>query len=175
MKSPVVNVADVELLQRPEAHAPTGAARERFEARTGRVGNLLGARALGYNITAVPPGKSGYPLHSHRVNEEMFFVLQGQGEVRIGEQVYPIRTGDFIACLAGGVETAHQIRNTGSEELRYLAVSTQQSPEICDYPDSGKFGVYASFPTGAAGKPEMFYFMGRQSMLLDYWDGEGMK
>lgn len=175
MASPIVNVADVQLRQRPEAHAPKGDAEGRFEARTGRVGSLIGARTLGYNITAVSAGKSAYPFHSHRVNEEMFFVLQGQGEVRIGEQAYPIRTGDFIACPAGGIETAHQIRNTGVEELRYLAVSTQQSPEICEYPDSGKFGVYATFPPGADGKPEQFHFMGRESMRLDYWDGEGKK
>jgi uncharacterized cupin superfamily protein len=173
MASPIVNVADVKLQPRPEARAPTGAAKDRFEVRTGRVGSLIGARTLGYNITAVPPGKSAYPFHSHRINEEMFFVLQGQGEVRIGEQVHPVRTGDFIACPAGGVETAHQIRNTGVEELRYLAVSTLRSPEVCEYPDSGKFGVYASFPPDADGKREQFHFMGRESSGLDYWDGEG--
>ena len=173
MANPVVKIADVPLAPRPEVHAPTGAAAEAFETRTGRVGGLIGAKTLGYNVTAVPPGKSAHPFHSHRVNEEMFFVLQGQGEVRLGEQVHAIRSGDFIACPAGGPETAHQIRNTGTEELRYLAVSTLQTPEICDYPDSGKFAVYAAFPAGADGKAGQFYFMGRPAMGLDYWDGEG--
>jgi quercetin dioxygenase-like cupin family protein len=104
MASPIVNLADVQLRPRPEAHAPTGDAQARFEARTGRVGSLIGARTLGHNVTAVAPGKSACPLHSHRVNEEMFFVLQGQGEVRIGDQVHPVRTGDFIACPAGGID-----------------------------------------------------------------------
>lgn len=43
----------------------------------------------------------------------MFFVLQGTGEIRIGESTLPIRPGDVIACPAGGKETAHQIVNTG--------------------------------------------------------------
>lgn len=175
MPDPIVNIADVQLRPRPDTHAPSGKAADQFEARTGRVGSLIGARNLGYNITAVSPGKAAYPFHSHRVNEEMFFVLQGQGEVRIGEQVHPIRVGDFIACPAGSVATAHQIRNTGAEELRYLAVSTQRSPEICEYPDSEKVGIYATFPAGADGKPDHFYFMGRQSMCIDYWDGEGTR
>ena len=55
------------------------------------------------------------------------------------------KLGDIIACPPGGPETAHQILNTGNEELRYLAVSTKPSPEICDYPDSGKFGVLAEY------------------------------
>jgi uncharacterized cupin superfamily protein len=38
-------------------------------------------------------------------------------------------------------ETAHRITNTGSKDLRYLPASTKLSPEIAEYPDSGKFGV----------------------------------
>jgi uncharacterized cupin superfamily protein len=173
MVKPIVNIDELHPEPRPEAHAPTGAAADRFEASTARIGGRIGARTLGYNITVVPPGKSAYPFHAHRINEEMFFVLQGQGEVRIGSQTHPIRIGDFIACPAGGPETAHQIRNTGTEDLQYLAVSTLQSPEIAEYPDSGKFGVYASFPGGAGGQSEPFYFMGRKDLLVDYWDGEG--
>ena len=73
----------------------------------------------------------------------MFFVLDGQGEIRIGEAVYAIKSGDIIACPAGDQNTAHQIINTGAAELRYLADSTRYTPEIAEYPDSGKFGVPA--------------------------------
>jgi len=102
----------------------------------------------------------------------MFFVLEGTGEVRIGDETFPIRAGDVIACPAGGLETAHQLRNTGSAELKVLAVSTTESPEICEYPDSGKFGVLAFFGAGADGRPEMFAYMGRRGESLDYWEGE---
>ena len=173
MKKPIVNVNEAEFKPRPPQYAPTGEAADAFEVRTARLSELLGAKRLGYNISAVPPGKAAYPLHSHRVNEELFLVLAGEGELRVGETIYPLRQGDLIGCPPGGPETAHQIRNTGASELRYLAVSTQDSPEICDYPDSGKFGVYASLPPDADGKPQFFYFMGRQAMALDYWDDEG--
>jgi uncharacterized cupin superfamily protein len=102
----------------------------------------------------------------------MFFVLEGTGEVRIGETVHPIRAGDIVACPAGGRETAHQIINTGTEELRYLAVSTKLSPEIAEYPESGKFGVLAEYSAGADGKPQTFRFIGRQANSIDYWEGE---
>ena len=171
MNRPILNIADVELQPRPAAFAATGAAAERFDARMGFIGARLGAQKLGYNLTAVPPGKRAFPLHNHRVNEEMFFVLEGAGEVRIGETVYPIRAGDLIACPPGGKETAHQIVNTGAAELRYLAVSTKLSPDIAEYPDSGKFGVLAEF-TSDAGKPHTFRFVGRESNNVHYWDGE---
>lgn len=173
MTAPILNVADVELIPRPSEYAPTGPAAMVFQARMGQVSGRLGARQLGYNITAIPPGKVAYPFHSHRVNEEMFFVLQGQGEIRIGQATHAIRTGDLIACPAGGPETAHQIKNTGADELRYLAVSTQISPEVCHYPDSRKFGVYGDFAAKPDGTREQFYFMGREEQMLDYWDAEG--
>lgn len=168
----ILNIADVEMRPRPAAFAPTGPAASRFDARTGALATVLGARKLGYNITAVPPGKRAFPFHNHRVNEEMFFVLEGTGEIRLGEDVHPIRAGDVIACPAGGRETAHQMVNTGSVELRYLAVSTKLSPDIAEYPDSGKFGVLAEFEAAPGADKQSFRFVGRADRSGDYWEGE---
>lgn len=172
MLKPVINIADVVLEPRPPLFAPSGEAAERFAANMGFIAPRIGAKKLGYNITAVPPGKSAFPAHNHHANEEMFFVLQGTGELRIGADTYPIRVGDVIACPAGGKELAHQIINTGAEEMRYLAVSTKLSPELVEYPNSGKFGVLAELPATADGKPQRFMFVGRESQSLDYWEGE---
>lgn len=171
MTKPVINIADVELQPRPPQFAPKGAAAEKYDARMGFVSRMIGAVKLGYNVTAVPAGKRAFPFHSHQVNEEMFFVLQGSGEVRIGSETYPIRPGDVIACPPGGPDTAHQIANTGTEELRYLAVSTKMAPEICEYPETGKFGVLAERPAGPDGAPRPFAFVGREDQSLDYWEG----
>ncbi len=173
MTKPIANINDVEFASRPEGFAPKGAAAEKFEVRTAHLSPLVGAEKLGYNISSVPPGKAAYPFHSHRVNEEMFLILSGVAELRIGDASYPLREGDVVACPAGGPDSAHQIRNCGDGELRYLAVSTQESPEICDYPDSGKVGVYAFLAPDEDGNPRYFYFMGRQGEALDYWEGEG--
>ncbi len=120
----------------------------------------------------MPPGKRAFPFHNHHVNEEMFFIIVGEGEVRIGDAIYPIRPGDVIACPTGGRETAHQIINTGSVELKYLSVSTKLSPDIGEYPDSNKFGVFSEYATDADGKPRVLRFVGRESLSVDYWDGE---
>ena len=168
----IINLDDIKLAPWPVGALLSDPAKERYEAKMGYVGPQIGAHKLGYNITAVPPGKSAFPLHNHRINEEMFFVLQGTGEVRIGEHTYPIRSGDIIACPAGGRETAHQIINTGADELRYLAVSTKLSPEICEYPDSDKFGVLAEFGADSDGKPQRFVFVGREGDSRNYWEGE---
>jgi uncharacterized cupin superfamily protein len=172
MTKPVLNISDVELQPRAAAFAATGPAAERFDARMGPIASRLGAKKLGYNLTAVPPGKRAFPFHNHLVNEEMFFVIEGQGEFRIGESVYPIRPGDIIACPAGGKETAHQIINTGTEELKYLSVSTKLLPDMGEYPDSNKFAILAEYPPVENAQPQVFRFCGRQELNVNYWDGE---
>ena len=162
MKRSIINLADVELQPRPPQFAPTGEAAQRFDVRVGQIARQIGAKKLGYNLTAVPPGKRAYPFHNHRLNEEMFYVLEGSGEVRIGAETFPVRAGDFIACPPGGPELAHQIVNTGSGELRYLAVSTMQYPEVCEYPDSGKIGVLA----------DSIRYVNRLDSQVGYWEGE---
>lgn len=172
MSKPIINIDDIVMQPWPAGAALTGPAAERYDAKMGFIGPHIGAQKLGYNITAVPPGKSAFPLHNHHVNEEMFFILQGSGEVQIGEAIYPIRAGDFIACPPGGKEHAHKMVNTGTEELRYLAVSTKMTPELVDYPNSGKFGILAEYPAGSDGKPQRFVFVGRAGESLDYWEAE---
>ena len=162
MRRNIINLSELELQPRPPQFAPTGPAAERYDARVAFIGPRIGAKNLGYNLTAVPPGKRAFPFHSHRVQEEMFFVLEGTGELRIGAERFPVRAGDVIACPTGGPETAHQIINTGATELRYLAVSTKEPTEICEYPDTGKI----------AGFGDSMRFVVRGDQQVGYWEGE---
>jgi uncharacterized cupin superfamily protein len=167
----ILNLDEVVIEERPPFFQPTAKAADRFGSRSGAIGARIGASKLGYNITAVAPGKRAFPLHNHHGNEEMFFVLQGSGEVRIGSERFPVRTGDFIASPPGGPELAHQIINTGKEELRYLAVSTMIVPEVVEYPDSKKVAGYSRH-TAADGSMRLVRQIGRADESVDYWDGE---
>ena len=98
-----------------------------YTSSRGQISDHIGARQLGYNLTVLPPGKAQCPFHSHHGEEEMFLILEGEGELRFGDQRYPIRQHDVIACPTGGPEVAHQIINTGTTTMRYLALSTCRS------------------------------------------------
>jgi uncharacterized cupin superfamily protein len=174
MTSPILNLDALDLQPWGQGVSIPGAgqANDRYQARIGFVSRQLGAQKLGYNLTVLPPGKSAFPFHCHSVNEEMFFVVEGQGEIRIGDARHPIRAGDVIACPPGGPETAHQIVNTSQADLKVLAVSTRISTEVCEYPDTGRFGLIAELPGGADGKPRQLRFVGRATESLEYWQGE---
>jgi len=171
MSTRIVNLADLDVQPVSPARAPKGVNAANYDRRSAEIASRIGARKLGYNLTVLAPGKRRCPYHSHRVEEEMFFVLEGCGELRYGDARHPIHAGDIIACPPGGPEAAHQIINTGDVEMRYLAVSTMESPDICEYPDSGKYLVFAAGDR-AEGHAGTFRVIGRDSESLDYWDGE---
>jgi uncharacterized cupin superfamily protein len=100
----------------------------------------------------------------------MFLILEGEGELRFGEQRYKLRRHDVIACPTGGREVAHQIINTGTTTLRYLSLSTVSTTEVCEYPDSRKIGVFAS-TSPTSGLRRLF----RDEAGVDYYDRESLE
>jgi uncharacterized cupin superfamily protein len=156
--SKVINIDDIKL-----QHFSQG---DKFECSAERVGPLLGAKDLGYSYDVVPPGKSSCPFHSHRAEEEMFFIVKGVGTLRYGNESRKIRAGDFICCPTGGPETAHQITNDSTEALCYISVSTMMPAEVCEYPDSKKVGAF-----GGVGDKRLRHMTHYESNV-DYWKGE---
>jgi uncharacterized cupin superfamily protein len=144
---------------------------ERCEFQVGWTGLALGSKKLGFNVTVIPPGKRGWPYHLHHVNEELFFVLEGRGSIRIGKAWHKIRKGDFIS-LPPGPGSAHQIVNDSKAPLRYLAVSTMEAPEVAEYPDSGKLGIFAGTPPGRRATKGAIRHFTRVGDRVDYWEGE---
>lgn len=140
----------------------------------GRYGSVIGprtagaaARKLGAAIDILPPGKAGCPYHFHYAQEEMFIILEGEGTLRVAGENIAVRAGDVIDIPAGP-EYPHHLINTSNAPLKYLSISTQEQPEVCEYPDSGK---YAAF-THVKGPLLDRWRMHRADSALDYWDGE---
>lgn len=153
---PVINMDELEYVSDGEKvaglHAP--------------VASLIGGQKLGYNISICPVGKSVCPFHNHRINEEMFMILEGTGTLRFGKDEYALRAFDIIACPPGDQSVAHEIINTGEVELKYLALATNIAEEVCEYPDSGKVGVYVGE------KDKRFRHLYHIDKDVDYYDGE---
>ena len=158
---PVLNVADVNA-------GWTSHHGERFDAKLGGVGCVLGLKKLGCMLHVVPAGKSAFPSHRHHAEDEMFLILSGAGEYCLGEEKFSVKAGDCLAAPAGG--PAHQILNTGSEELRYLGFSNCADHDVIEYPDSGKVCVRAGMMDGDPSKAS--YSARGRLTAAEYWDGE---
>jgi len=64
----------------------------------------------------LPPGAATEPHHHPRA-EEIYYVLEGRGQMQIGDESRPVGPGDAIAIPPGA---RHQITNIGQQTLRFL-------------------------------------------------------
>ncbi len=72
-------------------------------------------------------GQGGHtPKHSHDWEHEIF-VVSGDGEVLGNGSWQPFRAGDTVFVTPG---EEHQIRNNGTELLRFICVVPSGAPEL---------------------------------------------
>ena len=81
----MTRVIDSRVVNLDELKLEHGSNGDKFEWQSARIGKLLGAKDLGYSYDVVPPGKISCPFHSHHAEEEMFFIVKGEGTLRYGQ------------------------------------------------------------------------------------------
>jgi uncharacterized cupin superfamily protein len=101
-----------------------------------QLGRSVGLKRTGVNFMRVPPGRESYVYHSHRYEEEWMYVIAGGGVALIDGQEFAIAAGDFLGFPTPSV--AHLLRNTGAEDLVYLAGGENREFEIAEFPLLGK-------------------------------------
>lgn len=154
--------AEMNRINLDEVRFKSRAGPERYACEDAEVGLPIGARKLGYRLTRLAPGKAFCPLHSHEVNEEFFFVLEGNPSIRTLRGTIQCRAGDFIA-FPTGERGAHQVLNESGAPCLILLAGMNETPEICSYSDSEKM-----LAIGEDGSRRLV----RSVPLLDYFDGE---
>jgi uncharacterized cupin superfamily protein len=147
-------------------HVPDLEATERDGATVGRrvryPGRQAGSDRTGLRHAEIFPGKLNAPPHCHSAEDEIFVVLEGDGQLLLweaaGVEEHPVRTGSVVSRPAG-TGIAHALR-AGDGGMTLLMYGTRDPREIVYYPRTGKL-----------------YFVGlglvtRVGEQLDYWDGE---
>ncbi len=137
-----------------------------YDGKIARLSEGTAARKLGASLYELAPGMRVCPYHLHHAQEEMYFILDGNGTLRVSGEMLPVRAGDAI-FVPPGPDYPHQLINTSHAPLKYLCMSTMEDPEICQYPDSGKYMAEGSLNSGT-----LFEITSRLASSLDYWDGE---
>ena len=113
--------------------------REKYEVSSPNEGNQTVAA-----FYSLPPGKSICPFHYHTANEEVFYIISGNGTLETFDAKYPIKAGDIIVCPAGKTGAHKIINSSETENLVYLDVDTNNTPDIAYYPHSNKVGIRAA-------------------------------
>ena len=99
------------------------------------LGDALGLRQFGVNLTTLAPGKESSMRHWHTREDEFVYVLEGELVLRTdtGEQL--LRAG----CCAGfpaGSGDGHQLVNRSNRPAVYLEVGSRDDADEVFYPDA---------------------------------------
>lgn len=119
---------------------------------------------IGIAMEELPPGKQSCPFHFHMVEEEHILILEGAATLRLGDQRFPVKAGDFVSFPAGAPH-GHCLVNETDAPCRFLIVGDNSPDEVCVYPDSNKVQVSALKRVAMA---RVF----DAAATRDYWDGE---
>ncbi|HWA20041.1 MAG TPA: cupin domain-containing protein [Devosia sp.] len=117
------------------------------------VSRALGLKRLGASYFVVRPGESAFPYHVHYGEDELIYVIEGEGTYRFGDQSYAVSAGDMLSAPAGGLENAHQLTNTGNGPLRYFCVSDLPPVNVGDLPEVGELVINVRAPDGTQSVP----------------------
>jgi uncharacterized cupin superfamily protein len=157
----VVNVDEVPWNARAQGRFGT-----EWRDLTGLTGHIHG-RKVDVAMVRLAPGRVSVPYHFHHAVEEVFYVLEGTGLLRLGGEERRVRPGDVVCCGTGPAG-AHQFINDTDAPLMYLAISSIEEWEICEYPDSDKVLARAIGPDGKRAFNTLFL----RSTAVDYFHGE---
>jgi mannose-6-phosphate isomerase-like protein (cupin superfamily) len=86
-----------------------------------KAGSAQTGGTLFLSETSLEPGFVGPPLHIHREIHDMFYVLDGELTVQLGEERRTAGPSSFV-CVPP--ETPHSFANFGSGPVRFLNFST---------------------------------------------------
>jgi mannose-6-phosphate isomerase-like protein (cupin superfamily) len=59
-----------------------------------------------------------YEKHDHQDHEEIYYIINGNGSIKIGDEVTKFRDGDIIYIPE---KTSHSITNDGNKMVEFLA------------------------------------------------------
>jgi mannose-6-phosphate isomerase-like protein (cupin superfamily) len=91
---------------------------------------------------ALPPGASE-GLHRHTGVEEVYYVINGEGEATVGAETTPIRKGDAVPLQ---LNDPHAFRNTGQSDLEFMILGIAAQKGVLDVQE-----MDASAPARGAG------------------------
>jgi uncharacterized cupin superfamily protein len=136
---------------------------QRYRQDWAECARLIGLTAHNFDLSSIPPGKENFPLHRHDGREELYYVVEGQGEVRTEQGTFAIAAGDVLG-FPPRYQVAHAVRNTGEGDLRYLSFSSwAEQIDMNDYPESGQRSEGTPY-----GKSRRFFLPERVD--VGYWE-----
>lgn len=138
LRLPALDPADLKALEGssyPDTFKPAVAGRAKR-----RLGDALGLKHFGVNVTTIKPGARSALRHWHTREDEFIYVLSGELVLvtEAGEQ--SLSAGTCAGFPAGSADGHHLVNRTGRDAV-YLEVGDRDPGDEVTYPDDDLLAV----------------------------------
>jgi uncharacterized cupin superfamily protein len=105
-----------------------------------RLGDALGLRHFGVNVTTIKPGARSALRHWHSREDEFIYLLSGE-LVLVTDAAEQTLTVGMCAGFPAGRADGHHLVNRGSQDAVYLEVGDRDPADAVTYPDDDLVAV----------------------------------
>ena len=113
----------------PEPFQAAVAAREKRA-----LGDALGLKNFGVNLTRLPTGNASAQRHWHSKQDEFVYIVAGE-VVLVTDAGEQLLTAGMVAGFPAGSGDGHHLVNRSGKDALYLEVGDRSAQDECDYPD----------------------------------------
>ncbi len=99
-----------------------------------RIGDALGLKNFGVNLTTIKPGSASALRHWHSLEDEFIYVLRGE-LVLVTDAGEQLLTAGTVAGFPAGHADAHCLVNRTTVDAVYLEVGDRAQGDAVTYPD----------------------------------------
>ncbi len=96
--------------------------------------DFLGLTGMQISLNKLPAGAAVPFLHKHKVNEEAYIFIKGQGQMQVDAEVIDVQEGSIVRIAPDG---SRSLRNNSNEELHYICIQAQENSLKQDTFDDG--------------------------------------
>jgi uncharacterized cupin superfamily protein len=118
------------------------------------------------SVYVLEPSEKHLPYHFHHGAEELLIVLDGTPVLRTPAGERTLENGEVVH-FPRGADGAHQLWNDTADRVRFVVASAGTSPELVEYPDTGKIATMAKTPSQRGPSIWTMHFLENE---VGYWD-----
>ncbi|MDL2248702.1 cupin domain-containing protein [Tyzzerella sp. OttesenSCG-928-J15] len=85
------------------------------------VGETLGMTGCEVSFNCTPAGKFTPFVHAHKLNEEIYIILSGNGQLKVDDEEFSIEEGNVIRIAPSGMRAF----KAGDKDLTYICIQAQ--------------------------------------------------
>ena len=113
----------------PDIHVPSESGKSFWGPGGDRYRFLITGKTSGgscFTVECLVPPGGGPPKHAHLLEDECFYLLEGELEIEVGGERMDVRAGGFVHAPRG---VPHTYRNTGTAHAKMIVTFTPAGME----------------------------------------------